>query len=153
MFNTSKPFIRHCTIQDVDELAVTIRKEDVEEISLASGRTPLDTLMAGFRDSRSLQTIEWKGKVVAIFGVVGDPGEAGSPWMLGTDDLRRCWSVLRECQELVEEYTETYQYLVNSVWSKNLAHIRWLKWLGFQFNGSILKNGETFLYFHRRANV
>jgi len=149
----SKPFIRVTRPEDIEELSRTMRKEDVEEIFHASGRTPKRSLEIGVRASMAPRTIEWDGKVVAIFGVVGTPGVAGAPWMLGTDDLRRCWSLLRECRERLEVYTEVFHYLTNMVWSKNEVHINWIKWLGFRFEGSSVHNGEVFLHFHRTKDV
>lgn len=147
------PFIRQCTLFDVEELALTMRREDVEEIHHASRSTPREALLRGYHASEVLRTIERGGKVVAIFGVVGVLGRAGSPWMLGTDDLPRCRSLLRECRARLEQYTIKYHHLTNSVWAKNTVHIEWIKWLGFQFDGSDLRNGETFLHFHRSAHV
>ena len=147
-----RPFIRDCTTHDIEELAVTMRPEDVAEIMHSSGRSPLKTLWLGFHASEVLHTIEWQGRVVAIFGVAAGTN-MGIPWMLGTDDLRRCWSLLRECRKLLEGYTQKYHYLTNAVWSKNEVHIKWIKWIGFQFEGSDVRNGQTFLHFHRSINV
>lgn len=148
-----KPFIRRCTEFDIEELSLTMRKEDVEEILHASGRTPREVLLSGFASSEVIRVIEWNGEVAAIFGVVGVLGRAGAPWMLGTDDLRRCWSLLRECRAYVEQITQKYHYLTNAVWAKNEVHIKWIKWLGFTFHGSDIRNGETFLHFHRSTHV
>ena len=87
---------------------------------------------------------------LAIFGVVGVDGQAGAPWMLGTDDLKRCRSLLRDCREYLDGYAKQYRYLTNAVWSGNTVHIEWIKWLGFTFEGSDVRNGQTFLQFHRR---
>lgn len=151
-----RPFIRDCTTHDIEELAITMRLEDREEIFHSSGRSPLITLWMGYHASEVRHTIEWRGRVVAIFGVaaVADAGTSmGIPWMLGTDDLRRCWSLLRECRKLLDSYTKKYRLLANAVWSKNEVHIKWIKWIGFQFEGSDVRNGQTFLHFHRSINV
>lgn len=144
----SKPFIRETTTSDVLELSQTMRPEDVEELYHSSHNHPLHALSRGFDASSSIFTIEWQGEVVAIFGVVGTPGQGGSPWMLGSPKLNRCWSLLRECRQVLSGYVKEYQYLTNAVWAKNATHIKWLQWLGFIFEGSDLRNGETFLHFH-----
>lgn len=126
-----------------------MRQEDREEVFHASGGTPLSALTRGLSTSHTCHTIEWNNKVVAIFGVGGVLGSWGSPWMLGTEDLRRCWSLLRECREILEGYLEDYKHLANACWSKNDVHIKWIKWLGFTFEGSDIRNGETFLHFHK----
>ena len=146
----SKPFIRPCTLGDVTELSTTMRQADVDEIHYSSLRSPLEALLGGCAATTEPMAIEWHGKVVAIFGVVGVDGQAGAPWMLGTDDLKRCRSLLRECRKYLDRYAEQYCYLTNAVWSGNEVHIEWIKWLGFTFEGSDVRNGQTFLHFHRR---
>ena len=149
----SKPFIRRVYQKDILELAQTMRQEDREEVFHASRKTPFAALATGMKISNTAHCIEWKGRVVAIFGVCGTKGVVGIPWMLGTDDLSRCKSLLRECREILKGYALDYPYLTNACWSRNVVHINWIKWLGFTFEGSDIRNGETFLHFHRRTNV
>lgn len=150
----SRPFIRRTfRLRDASALAMTMRQRDRDEIRHGSGRSPFEALHRSILASSSVSTIEWDGRVVAIFGVVGIKGQAGSPWMLGTDDIARCQSLLRECRRRVDAWVAEYHYLTNAVWSKNTVHIEWLKWLGFIFEGSDVRNGETFLHFHRRQHV
>lgn len=148
-----KPFIRPCTEADVTALAATMREDDRLECWHSSRTLPEDALSRGYRASCSPFAIERGGEVVAIFGVVGTVGLAGSPWMLGAPALVNCRSLLRECRQRLDAYTEEYRYLTNACWARNEVHIEWIKWLGFTFNGSELRNGETFLHFHRSANV
>ena len=145
----SKPFIRVTVPSDLAELALTMRQEDREEVFHASRGTPLSALNKGFSTSHTCHTIEWNNKVVAIFGVGGVRGVIGCPWMLGTVELKRCWSLLRECREILKGYLEDYKYLSNACWSKNDVHIKWIEWLGFTFEGEDIRNGETFLHFHK----
>ena len=149
-----KPFIRSLQKGDAEELAITMRQADRDEILHSNCGSPLSALLTGIHLSASTHTIEWNGKVVAIFGVCGTKGEVGVPWMLGTDDIKRCRkSLLRGCREVVDGYAKDFPYLTNACWSKNVVHIDWIKWLGFTFEGSDLRNGETFLHFHRRTYV
>lgn len=145
----SKPFIRVALPADLLELASTMRQEDVQEVFHASRGTPLSALNKGFSASHTCHTIEWDNKVVAIFGVCGVKSVWGSPWMLGAEELKKCWSLLRECREIVQGYLEDYKHLSNACWSKNDVHVKWIKWLGFTFEGSDIRNGETFLHFHK----
>lgn len=151
--NPSKPFIRPATEEDCLELAQNMRREDVEEIWHSSRGFPLASLFRGFLDSEQTFAIERQGRVVALFGVVAFLQGGGCPWMLGTDDLKRCKSLLRECRRRLDEYATRYGWLANAVWSENAVHIEWIKWLGFQFEGSDIRNGETFLHFHRTRDV
>lgn len=149
----SKPYTRRTLIGDLDELALTMREEDKQEVRFSSGRDPLDALLFGYQLSNEASTVIRQGKVVAIFGVVGTKGVIGSPWMLASEDLVHCKSLLRECRQILQRYTEEYQYLTNACWSKNEVHVNWIKWLGFKFEGEDIRNGETFLHFHRRLHV
>lgn len=149
----SKPFIRPTALSDIQELAATMRKEDRDEIFLSSGATPLEALTRGFYYSNAISTIEWEGRVMAIFGIAGFKGVEGQPWMLGAPGIERCRSLLRECRKVLQGYTEDYRYLSNACWSKNTVHIEWIKWLGFNFSGSDTRNGELFLHFHKGYHV
>lgn len=146
----SKPFIRKATLHDCLVVAENMREEDVQEIWHSSRTQPLDALVRGFIDSTETYAIERNGAPVGIFGVVSFLGQGAGPWMLGTPDLSRCRSLLRECRERLDTWQSRYCYLTNAAWSKNTVHIEWIKWLGFHFEGSDIRHdGETFLYFHK----
>lgn len=149
----SKPFIRPTVFWDLIELGDAMREEDRAEVFHSSKSTPFNALYRGFTISSECSTIEWQGRVVAIFGVVGTKGEAGSPWMLGSDDLPRCISLLRECRVLMDRWLTEYTYLTNACWAKNVVHVNWIQWLGFIFDGSDVRNGEAFLHFHKEQHV
>jgi hypothetical protein len=125
-----------------------MRPEDVEEILHSSGSDSFEALARGYSWG-DCWTIEKDGAVVAMFGVSGEEGKWGVPWMLGTSQLNRCWSLLRECRQRLDAYFRKYAYLSNSVWAKNTVHVNWIKWLGFQFDGETVRDGETFLHFYR----
>ena len=143
-----KPFIREATYWDVVKLALTMRREDVDEIWHSSRKNPTQALLDGFECGETW-AIERQGRTVAMFGISGKPGSHGCPWMLGSPEISRCKSLLRECILTLDGFLENYKSLSNSVWSKNLVHINWIKWLGFNFKGESTRNGETFLYFHK----
>ena len=145
----SKPYFRTTTQWDIAELALTMRQEDVQEVFHSSGGSPLGALVRGAEASCELFTIVKEDRVVAIFGLVGTKGVSGSPWMLGTEELPKCRSLLRDCRKIVARYLRDYKYLTNACWSANDVHIEWIKWLGFTFNGEDIRNGETFLHFHK----
>jgi hypothetical protein len=132
-----------------------MREEDVKEIWHSSRGTPLSALRAGFAWPLCF-TVEWQGRVVAMFGVGGTYGSLGFPWMLASDDLVKIKkSFIRECRRHVAEMQTFYPTLSNKVWAKNTAHIEWLKWLGFRFleakpHGP---DGELFIQFVKEAHV
>lgn len=131
-----------------------MRWADAMEVGHGSGSTPREALISGNCYSREMFTVEWQGRPVAAFGVCGEPGGGGVPWMLATDDLPAIRKTfLRECRPVVERWLRQYTSLSNAVWSENTVHIEWIKWLGFTFHGSDIRNGQTFLHFHRKAHV
>lgn len=149
----SKPFIRPSQAGDVPLLAQVMRECDRQELFHSSRKSPEDALAAGLLMG-NCWTVQWGEKVVAMFGICGIPDRIGMPWMLASDDLLAIRKpFLRECRGVVEGWLERYAYLTNSCWSKNDVHIRWIRWLGFTFEGGEDRNGETFLHFHRNHHV
>lgn len=147
-----KPYIRESHRQDCMALAHTLREEDRAEIWYSSQKYPEIALKQGF-DSGPTWIIQRGFHIVAMFGITGTKGRIGSPWMLGTNELPKCKSLLRECRKRLDGFLEEYHYLTNAVWAKNAVHIEWIKWLGFTFEGSDIRSGETFLHFHKRLHV
>ena len=111
-----------------------MREEDRQEIWHLARIKPYSALTSGFQECSYNRTILLDGKVVAIFGVGGEKGGEGHPWMLASDLLTKIRKpFVRECHAFVQEMSQNYTKLTNCVWSKNKEHIRWLKWLGFTF--------------------
>lgn len=130
----SKPFARPATLQDCIELSNTMREEDRKEIWHSSRSSPLNALIDGLQFSTKCWTVEWQGRVVAMFGISPQDELVGVPWMLASDDLKRIRkSFLKECRVYLKEMSKGFQLLTNSAWSQNDVHIQWLKWLGFKF--------------------
>lgn len=148
----SKPRIREFHPRDIHEVAFNMRQVDQWEIWHSSRRGAHEVLRDSVGQSFVVRTIERGGIPVAIFGLAPLPAGA-CPWMLGTDDLARCTGLLRECRVIVNDWAYRHTYLTNAVWSKNHVHIKWLRWMGFTFDGEDTRNGETFLHFHRSSHV
>jgi hypothetical protein len=148
----SKPFVRDAKIIDVIILAANIRQCDRWEIWHMSRSTPYDAFKTGYDVSDRPMVIEHKGQPIAMFGVSGVKESIGIPWMLGTDGIEKIKkSFLRECKDYVEAMHDEYDVLTNYVWSKNIVHIGWLKWLGFQFGEtkSLGPDNELFIHFQK----
>ena len=147
-----KPFVRDAKIVDVIVLAANIRDCDRREIFHLSRSSPYDAFKTGYEVSDRPLVIEHKGQPIAMFGVSGTKGSVGVPWMLGTDGIKDISkSLLRECRDYVEDMHKDYPVLTNFVWSKNIVHIGWLKWLGFQFGESktLGPDNELFIHFQK----
>lgn len=148
----SKPFVRPSVPQDCTELSLTMREEDKQEIWHYARLEPLPALLGGLFVSKPCWTVEWQGKVVAMFGVSPQDDLVGIPWMLASEDLKKIKkSFLKECHSYVQKMFSGYEVLTNYAWSKNDIHIQWLKWLGFKFFPAkpMGYDGELFYEFYK----
>jgi hypothetical protein len=147
--------LRPSTLSDADALAPRLREDDLREVQ-ACGVSPLDALRRGIGTSLpAMSIVNGSGEVVGVFGAVPLPGEPGAAavWLLGSDGItKESMSFLRQSRKHIEAIQEMYPLLFNRVDSRNLLHIRWLKWLGFTFINYLPEcgvNGEPFWEFVR----
>jgi hypothetical protein len=132
---------------DWRHVAEHIRPADRAELT-ALGRLPEQALLDGVRLSQLCFTIWMGGNPAAVFGATPQ----GAIWLLGTPAIARhsawflrispgCVNVLHSCSPV----------LWNWVDARNTVHIRWLRWLGFQFHDPVAAgvNGEMFIPFHK----
>lgn len=148
----SKPYAREARFEDCAELALTMRKEDREEIWHHSRFTPLLALQGGLLMSKKCWSIIRDDRVVGMFGVASVDGTIGVPWMLASDELVDIQiAFLRGCKDYLEEMFQGFELLCNSVWIGNAVHIRWLRWMGFKFLPAkpAGPDGELFYEFYK----
>ena len=124
-----------------------MRQEDKDEIWHLARVTPKDALMLGYKTCKFNRSVLLDGRVVFIYGV-GDGGDGvGVPWMLASPLLTEVRKqFLRESKQALEEMFQGYRELRNVAWSKNREHIRWLKWLGFEFKPAVPMGPDGELY-------
>jgi hypothetical protein len=158
--------VRPAIPTDCVYIAQHMREADLMEIRAGGHTDPLLCLMDCFERTEKPFTGVWKGNPCCIFGVsriryrMFDqdgrwcPKGIGAPWMLGTDEVNTArWRFLRESRRWLDEVKGDYDHLWNRVHEKNTMHIRWLKWLGFQFGGDVVyPSGEVFREFTMRIN-
>lgn len=152
----SKPFVRPASPLDIFPLAKTMRKEDQEECLHFSNSSPFIALVDSYALSSDCWTVEWDGRVVAMFGCGGQVGHCGHPWMLASDDLVKIKkSFLREAKDYLQLMEDKYVYLTNWAWAKNEVHTNWLKWMGMTFDAPapLREGGEPFIRFHKGNHV
>lgn len=121
--------IRPLKTGDLEILAKTLRRADVQEIEAATGSTPAVALQTGIRHSEFTRiAADKEDRPVAIFGV--SPGHM--VWMVATDSLlKHRKDFLRQSRIVVDWLLAKYGWLGNIVDSRNGTHIRWLDWCGF----------------------
>lgn len=117
------------------DMAVNMRKADVDEVWASAMISPLSALIHSLESDGKSWTALLDGKPIAMFGVGygSDLGRTGFPWMLGTDEIaNHPIHVLRNNRRYLPKMKEGRRVLVNFVDSRNTTAIRWLKWLGFK---------------------
>lgn len=133
--------VRFSILEDCYTIANNIREDDRREILAVSGGDPLDALVQGFMFSDKPRTVLAGNTVCAMFGSGQVEPNVGAVWLLGTDDINNISrQFLRESKKWLDELYENYDLLFNYVDERNTVHIKWLKWLGFDF----IKRHEQF---------
>lgn len=138
-------------------VAIHMRQADRDELAASSSRSPFTALEYSLERSTIARTVLVDGKPAGMFGC-GDLSvltKAGSPWLLGTDDLALApLQFLRASVDWRDKLFERYDVLRNLVDDRNVASIRWLKWLGFSMSDPLPvgKGGLPFRLFQLRAD-
>ena len=141
-------------VEHLRHVADNMRFEDVEELRVSSGETPLRALMNSFDVSdQTITGLTPSGEAVGIFGIgpICRVTGKGAPWMLGTDKLlkyRR--ELLLDPPAALEGMLDLYPRLENYIHVKNKKSVRWLKRLGFKMDKPITlpTSGEDFMRFY-----
>ena len=125
------------TEDHIHELSQTMREADKKEIWAARHSMPYDALRRGVAMSDESFTGLWDDKVVCIFGVAQPSPftDEGIPWLLASDlvdDVSHTF--LRVNRVYAKEIKKRYSRLENYVDCRNTGAIKWLQWLGFEFD-------------------
>lgn len=135
---------RESTLVDIQYLAENLRPADLAEIKASSGVSPLESLTHGFYLSEiCMSIVDEEDTVVGILGVVPTDGnKAGVIWMMATEGIERCTlSFLRQSRPYISHLQTLYPLLYNYIDARNHLHIRWVKWMGFNFINTIENYG------------
>lgn len=142
---------------DMELLARDMREIDRFEFSVMSGGRPLrDVLGEVLRFAGNGRAAYFDGKLVAVYGVNAKTSLSveATPWMAATNEIAnpmvRRAVVERSKSELLD-LAGPYSRLWNVVSEGNRVAIRWLKWMGFTFDGSIMIGPHRFLKFEMEA--
>ncbi len=126
---------------DVDMLAnMALREADKNELRAATGKEPLVALEFALKHSNEFTDISYEdktGEIINIFGLASAQG-IGIPWMMASPSLTKLKYqrlLMAYSKRIIDEMLFMFPMLVNHVDSRNELHIRWLKFMGFEFNG------------------
>ena len=150
--------VRPSSIDDAALLAPLLREADRDEMEavLGAGYDCEAALKYGIEVSYQPYTGFMDGEPAAVFGVIPEPvkKKVGAIWMMGTDAIpQNPIPFLRSSLIWRDELFEPFNLLWNTVDKRNTLHIRWIKWLGFQFIREIPQFGEQKLPFIEFAQV
>ena len=139
-------YIHPITVEAATEVASNLRPDDLREVVEGHGIDPTDLPILMTQNPSYVYFTVPDGKTAGMAGV----GEEGDIWMLCTPDIHRYpITFAREAKRYVDSRTEPL--LWNIVDSRNKAHLRLLKFLGFKFLRKLKHgpNNVTFIEFCR----
>lgn len=130
---------RRIDYNEVDILKnMTLRDADMNELRAATGKEPWEALKFSVLNSNEfteISYVEETGEIINIFGLASHLG-VGIPWMLASPSLIKHKKLLMQySKRIIEEMLFKFPLLINQVDSRNEAHIRWIKHMGFKFSG------------------
>ena len=143
---TLSKYIHPITLKAALEVASNLRSEDFREISEGHGLDPLTYLAAMSTDPATVYFTSPSGKAAGMAGV----GKKGDIWMLCTNVIHEQPTLFaRQAKRYVDSRKEPL--LWNIVDSRNEAHLKLLKFLGFKFLRKLKHgpNNVTFIEFCR----
>lgn len=129
-------YIRNSTMQDVNEVANSMREADKREVKSMTGSSPFEALLRGYENSNPCLTLVGDGgELVGMCGVAPTEEQGvGAIWMLGTNHLTKYAApFIRHSREAIDTLMVNYQLVFNLVDARNTLHVKWLRWAGFTF--------------------
>lgn len=153
-------YIRDSKVEDALPLLRNIRPEDLREVTALRSEPLLPLLEQGIWTSRPCFTaLSSADDLILVFGVVpyvGNPS-IGVVWLLGTTLMEHFqYRFLRESRTWLSRlYGDQFKTLWNVADKRNTLHLKWLDWLGFEFQGEVPAgiNNEPFIEFSKTKYV
>lgn len=147
--------IRPLSDIDLELMADQMRPMDRYEFDvMSSGEGCLECLQHMLRRSHRARAAYVDDNLVAVYGVLTPTlmSDVGHPWLAATDmierpDVRR--EFIRCTRSELLWLSDGFSSLWNIISDKNVIAIRWLKWVGFHFDGTEYDiRGHRFLKFN-----
>lgn len=128
--------VREATFYDVIDMHDDMRQSVKDELWAIGALTPLEALTQELEFCEDCRVFEVDGKPLCIWGVYQDSiiGNSGRPWLMCTEALsKHKYEFIRLCKNELVSILSRYDILHNVVDVRNVAAIKWLKWMGFKF--------------------
>ena len=124
------------------QLAPMMKQADREEVKAASGLEPLEALLKSLKLSEKAYALLAGKEVIALGELAPLTHNVGIPWALTSDKIALYpKQFCKITKELLKGFHKRYSLLINFCDARNNTTIRWLKWCGFQFVGTVHKYG------------
>ena len=128
------PYIKVADLNDVKLLYKNLRQEDIDEIKANSNTNPYHALYTGVQYSHLPLTVMEDDRPVMIMGVIPHGKKLGMIWLLSSPEIENISiPFLRNCRGVLDLYHKSFPVLYNYIDARNLVHLKWLRWLGFNF--------------------
>ena len=146
--------IRNLEQSDIELMAERMRPMDRFEFDImGGGKPPIEDLTILLERSKSARACYMNGNLVAVYGILPPTilSTVGFPWLAATDEIDKP-EIRRRFIELTKiEFASSvgsFTKLWNLISEENVIAIRWLKWIGFVFDGRATTiEGHRFLFF------
>lgn len=142
--------LKKLTISHLQDFLQNVRPLDIQEAEMGGVRfadTPLEEL----EECRCL--VDENDNVYAIGGVepIPDTDNVGAVWMLCTHRVEEHpIRFLKASKELLDFYLHAYKILANRAWLGNDLHIKWLTWMGANWQHKTPNDQCQYFYFQRK---
>lgn len=135
---------------DGEYIAEHMREMDVFECRATGFATPLEAINESAKRSREAWTLCYGDVPLCVFGHVPDCAGGAVFWLLGTDEIKHHKrEFMRQSKLWKVRMMEKYEYLTNVVCMENQDSVRWLKWMGAEFQeGTAMMMGKPFQRFY-----
>ena len=121
-------------------LAPYLREADKREIRASVGWTPEKALTHSIALSEpGYAVVTPDGSPMAVFGASPYQDKFGLVWFMSSDQIFKLnrLDFIKNSKFWVEKFFDDYDIIFNVVDARNKVHIRWLKWIGFEFIADI----------------
>ena len=153
-------YVRPSLPGDPDKGAPILRAEDQQEIDAALGLDHVEILSLSMHASPiPLTIVDANEEPFAMLGAArhSQVPEYGHPWLLSSDYLFGVkLPFIRQSRMWRDVIEQPYKIVGNVVDERNAKHVRWLKWLGYNFVNRHPEYGvqrKPFLEFTRICHV
>lgn len=145
--------IRKARKGDGADLAPRLRDVDRTEIQAVSKEEPAKLLEEAVEANKYTYSIMFKDRPIAILGLTPYNDNTSMIWLVGSSEIVDIQiPFLRNSLKWVKAFHELYPVLFNFVSVQNELHIKWLKWLGFEFGKTFPEfglNKQPFIEFYK----